>query len=89
MATVAATGTDTTPRPIYQLNTGTLVAAALAVLVAQMALSVPAVLNGFFQLDLGTSSTQLTWISDALLVPVTLLELTFGVMGISSDASGC
>ncbi|MGI8715498.1 MAG: MFS transporter [Solirubrobacteraceae bacterium] len=63
------------------LTTGTLVAAALAVCVAQVALAIPAVLNGLFQQDLGTSSSQLTWISDAFLVPVTLLELTFGVLG--------
>ncbi len=63
------------------LGMGTLVAAALAVCVAQVALAIPAVLNGLFQQDLGTSSSQLTWISDAFLVPVTLLELTFGVVG--------
>ena len=63
------------------LTTGTLVAAALAVLVAQLALAIPAVLNGLFQQDLGTTSSQLTWISDAFLVPVTLLELTFGALG--------
>jgi MFS family permease len=63
------------------LTIGTLVAAALAVCVAQVALAIPAVLNGLFQQDLHTSSSQLTWISDAFLVPVTLLELTFGVLG--------
>jgi MFS family permease len=60
---------------------GTLIAAAIAVCVGQVALAIPAVLNGLFQLDLGTSASQLTWISDAFLVPVTLLELTFGVLG--------
>jgi MFS family permease len=65
----------------HRLTTGTLVAAALAVAVAQFGLSIPAVLNGLFQQDLATSSTQLTWISDAFLVPITLLELTFGVVG--------
>ena len=63
------------------LSPGTLTAAALAVAVAQIGLSIPAVLNGLFQQDLGTTSTQLTWISDAFLVPVTLLELSFGVVG--------
>src|SRR3984885_4388701 len=63
------------------LSPGTLAAAALAVCVAQVALAIPAVLNGLFQQDLGTSSAQLTWISDAFLVPVSLLELTFGAMG--------
>jgi MFS family permease len=64
-----------------RLTTGTLVASALAVGLAQVALSLPAVLNGLFQLDLETSSTQLTWASDAFLVPITLFELTFGVVG--------
>jgi MFS family permease len=64
-----------------QLTRGTLYAGALAVGVAQLALAIPAVLQGLFQKDLGTSSSQLVWISDAFLVPVTLLELTFGVLG--------
>src|ERR1700710_220462 len=63
------------------LTRGTLVAAALAACVAQVALAIPAVFNGLFQQDLGTTSSQLTWISDAFLVPVTLLELTSGVIG--------
>ncbi len=52
-----------------RLTTGTLVASAVAVAIAQIGLSMPAVLNGMFQQDLGTTSTQLTWISDAFLVP--------------------
>jgi len=63
------------------LTLSTKVATAIAVCVAQVALAIPAVLNGLFQQDLGTTSSQLTWISDAFLVPVTLLELTFGVLG--------
>ena len=63
------------------LTPGTRVATALAVLVGQVGLAIPAVLNGLFQQDLHTTSSQLTWISDAFLVPVTLLELTFGVLG--------
>jgi MFS family permease len=66
---------------VPRLSRGTLAAAAIAVCAAQVALAIPAVLNGLFQEDLGTSSAQLTWISDAFLVPVTLLELTFGVLG--------
>jgi MFS family permease len=65
----------------HSLTTGTRIATALAVCVAQVGLAIPAVLNGLFQQDLGTTSAQLTWISDAFLVPVTLLELTFGVLG--------
>ena len=67
--------------PGNRLTAGTLIATAVAVAIAQIGLSLPAVLNGLFQLDLNTSSTQLTWISDAFLVPVTLFELTFGVFG--------
>ncbi len=63
------------------LTTGTLIAAAVGVCVAQVGLAIPAVLNGLFQQDLHTSSSQLTWISDAFLVPITLLELSFGVVG--------
>jgi MFS family permease len=65
----------------HDLTRGTLYSAALAVAVAQLALAIPAVLQGLFQKDLVPSSSQLTWISDAFLVPVTLLELTFGVLG--------
>jgi MFS family permease len=65
----------------YVLDSGTLIAAAVAVCVAQVALAIPAVLNGLFQQDLGPTSSELTWISDAFLVPVCLLELTFGVLG--------
>src|SRR3954451_10685621 len=64
-----------------RLTTGTLVAAAGAVAVAQIGLSIPAVINGYINQDLATTSTQLTWVSDAFLVPVTLLELSFGVVG--------
>ncbi|MGC2655774.1 MAG: hypothetical protein WA317_19720, partial [Mycobacterium sp.] len=73
-------GTDTASGR-YVLDSGTLIAAAVAVCVAQVALAIPAVLNGLFQQDLGPTSSELTWISDAFLVPVCLLELTFGVLG--------
>lgn len=77
----SATATPATSTAGRRLTAGTLAAAAVAVAVAQIGLSLPAVLNGLFQVDLATSSTQLTWISDAFLVPVTLFELTFGVIG--------
>jgi MFS family permease len=64
-----------------RLTRGTLLAAAGSVAVAQIGLSIPAVINGFINQDLATTSTQLTWVSDAFLVPVTLLELSFGVVG--------
>ena len=76
-----ATNDSHRPHGVHHMTRGTLIAAALGVCVAQVALASPAVLNGLFQQDLGTTSSQLTWISDAFLVPVTLLELTFGVLG--------
>ena len=82
MAAVDAPRGTTSPSGAHpNLTRGTMIAAALGVCVAQVGLAIPAVLNGLFQEDLGTTSSQLTWISDAFLVPVTLLELTFGVLG--------
>jgi MFS family permease len=69
------------PPGSYVLQARTLFAAVLAIVLAQMALAVPASLNGLFQQDLGTSSAQLTWISDVFLIPVCVLELSFGVLG--------
>jgi MFS family permease len=66
---------------VNRLSAGTLLAAAAAVAVAQIGLSIPAVINGSINQDLGTTSTQLTWVSDAFLVPVALFELSFGVIG--------
>ncbi|MEU6328509.1 MFS transporter [Streptomyces sp. NPDC047049] len=62
-------------------RTGTLVTTCLAVCLAQIALAMPATLNGLFQESLHPVGSQLTWISDAFLLPVTVLELTFGVLG--------
>jgi MFS family permease len=69
------------PKRAFVLRPGTLIAVLVAVCPAQMALAIPASLNGLFQQDLGTSSAQLTWISDAFLIPVCVLELSFGVLG--------
>src|ERR1700749_749376 len=68
-------------RLLGDLTIGTLAGVALGVCVAQMAAAIPSVLNGLFQLDLGTSPSQLTWVSAAFLVPLTTLELTTGVLG--------
>jgi MFS family permease len=65
----------------HYLTPATIIATSIAVCVGQIGLAIPAVLNGLFQQDLGTTSSQLTWISDAFLVPVSLLELTWGVVG--------
>ena len=78
---MSETATPGAPSMLPKLTTGTLVAAISACFVAQVGLSIPAVINGYINQDLGTSSTTLTWVSDAFLVPVTLFELSFGVVG--------
>lgn len=60
---------------------GTIVAACWAACVGQIGFATPAVLNGLFQQDLGTTASQLNWISAAIVIPLTLFELTFGVIG--------
>jgi MFS family permease len=65
----------------YTLNPGTLTAVVLAVCLAQMALSVPSLITGLIQQDLGPSSAQLTWIVEAFMLPVAALGLGFGVFG--------
>ena len=64
-----------------RLAVGTLIAGCLAVCLAQIGIAMPATLNGLFQADLHPIGSQLTWISDAFLLPVAVLELTFGVLG--------
>jgi MFS family permease len=59
----------------------TFAAAFLAVAFAQTALVVSSPLNGLIQTTLHTSGTQLSWVSDAFLLPTVVLELTFGVLG--------
>ena len=63
------------------LSTGTLVAACFAVMAGQIGVAIPATLNGLFQQYFHPIGSQLTWISDAFLLPVVVLELTFGVLG--------
>ena len=81
MTSVAAPQRSRTAIHTPFLTPRTQIATAFAVMVAQVGLAIPAVLNGLFQQDLHTTSSQLTWISDAFLVPVALLELTWGVLG--------
>ncbi|WP_336882084.1 MFS transporter [Rhodococcus globerulus] len=59
----------------------TLVAACLAVMVAQVAYSLPGALNGTFQQDFNISGAELTWISAAFATTMVVFELTFGVLG--------
>lgn len=60
---------------------GTLAAACIAVLVAQIANALPASLNGLFQSELHADGSQLTWITAAFMIAVVVFELTFGVLG--------
>lgn len=82
----ASAGTSPAPRAgaggtARTLAVGTLVAGCFAALLAQVGIAIPATLNGLFQTDLHPVGSQLTWISDAFLLPVAVLELTFGVLG--------
>lgn len=61
--------------------TATLVAACLAVMVAQVAYSLPGALNGTFQREFAISGAQLTWISASFATAMVVFELTFGVLG--------
>ncbi|MFE1841817.1 MFS transporter [Streptomyces sviceus] len=65
----------------YTLAPGTLAAVVLAVCLAQIALSVPSLINGLIQQDLAPSSAQLTWITEGFMLPVAALGLGFGVFG--------
>ena len=60
---------------------GTIFAAAVAVLVAQLANALPGALNGTFQQYFGTVGSQLTWITAGFMIPVVVFELTFGMLG--------
>ncbi|MEU1163019.1 MFS transporter [Streptomyces sp. NPDC005921] len=64
-----------------QRHTGTILAGCLAVCLAQIGLVLPAAINGVIQRSLQASGSELTWISDAFLVPAAVLALTFGVVG--------
>src|ERR1700722_14036832 len=63
------------------LRAGTVAAALFAVCLAQIGLAMPATLNGTFQSVFNPTGSQLTWISDCSLLPITVLELTCGVLG--------
>ena len=81
MTTDASTRLDRPDTGPSKLSAGTLIACCLAVCLAQIGVAIPATLNGLFQQDLHPIGSQLTWISDAFLLPISVLELTFGVLG--------
>ena len=68
-------------RPEKKLGFATLFAACLAVCVAEITIAMPTVLNGLFQSRLHADGSEIAWITDASLLPVTALALTFGVLG--------
>lgn len=59
----------------------TIWAASLAVLVAQMSLTILAPLNEIIARDFGATASQLTWLTAAVFAPTALFELNFGVLG--------
>jgi MFS family permease len=68
-------------RPEAKLSFVTLFAACVAVCVAEITIAMPTVLNGLFQSRLHADGSEIAWITDASLLPVTALALTFGVLG--------
>ncbi|MGO1532206.1 MAG: MFS transporter [Micrococcaceae bacterium] len=73
--------TDTVRRAPGLRVKGTILAACIAVLVAQLANALPGALNGTFQVYFETYGSQLTWITAGFMLPVVVFELTFGVLG--------
>jgi MFS family permease len=61
--------------------TATVLAGCFAVLLAQVAYSLPGALNGTFQQEFQTTGAELTWITAAFAIPMVVFELTTGVIG--------
>jgi MFS family permease len=59
----------------------TVMAGSFAVLLAQVAYSLPGALNGTFQQEFQATGAQLTWITAAFAIPMVVFELTTGVIG--------
>ncbi|MFF4659058.1 MFS transporter [Streptomyces sp. NPDC001381] len=72
------THSQNTPAP---LSRGTLMAACLAICVAQIGIPLASPLIGEIQRDLGASAAALAWIPAAFILPTAILELNFGVLG--------
>ncbi|WP_280117388.1 MFS transporter [Streptomyces griseorubiginosus] len=58
-----------------------MIAASFAVCLAQAALAIPASVSGLLQISLKPVGTQLTWASNAFLLPLVVLALPFGAWG--------
>ncbi|WP_430379967.1 MFS transporter [Streptomyces sp. B1-3] len=63
------------------LGLGTLIAACLAICVAQIGIPLSSPIIGEIQRDLGASAAALAWIPAAFILPTAILELNFGVLG--------
>ncbi|MFK4099311.1 MFS transporter [Streptomyces sp. NPDC019531] len=63
------------------LGRGTLIAACLAICVAQIGIPLASPIIGEIQRDLGASAAALAWIPAAFILPTAILELNFGVLG--------
>jgi MFS family permease len=64
-----------------RLTRGTLVAACLAICVAQIGVPLAAPIIGVIQRDLGVPVAALAWIPAAFILPTAILELNYGVLG--------
>jgi len=69
------------PASAGRMRTATLIAVCVGVCLAEIAIAMPATLSGKLQENLHLTGAQVTWVSDVLLLPITVLELTFGVLG--------
>lgn len=67
--------------PSRRAGSGTLLAACLAIMTAQIANVVPAPINGAIQQALNADGVALAWVTSAFLLPTAILELSFGVLG--------
>ncbi|QFR01563.1 MFS transporter [Streptomyces phaeolivaceus] len=63
------------------LDRNTLIAACLAICVAQIGIPLASPIIGEIQRDLGASAAALAWIPAAFILPTAILELNFGVLG--------
>ncbi len=82
-ATLREQDSPMNPVPVSEQppHTGTVVAACSAVFAAQLALVLPAAINGEMQAGLQTTGSELTWITATFLVPIAMFSLSFGMLG--------
>ncbi len=69
------------PTGTARLTRGTLIAACLAICVAQIGVPLASPIIGVIQRDLGVPVAALAWIPAAFILPTAILELNYGVLG--------